>query len=57
MDNMALWNLLKEHIGHEVSIVCYVGPNDEILDICLEDNDTNEIILDAEIYTVCARED
>ena len=51
-----LWNILKEHIGHNVSIVFYGDPENPA-DICLEDEDTNEVILDAEIYTICARED
>lgn len=54
--NTILWDLLKEHRGHKVSIVCY-GDWDDPADICLEDEDTNEVILDAEIYTICARED
>lgn len=51
-----LWNILKEHVGHNVSIVCYGDPNNPV-DICLEDEDTYEVILDAELYTICARED
>lgn len=55
-DNMLLWNILKDRIGHNVSIVCYGDPENPA-DICLEDEDTCEVILDAEIYTICARED
>ena len=51
-----LWNLLNDHIGHNVEIVYYGDPNDPA-DICLECLDCNEVILDAEIYTICARED
>lgn len=54
-DNL-LWDILKKHIGHDVSIVCY-GEKDDPADICLECNDCNEVILDAEIYTICTRED
>ena len=54
--NMILWNLLKDHIGHDVEIVCY-GDIDNPHDICLECVDCGEVILDAEIYTLCARED
>lgn len=54
--NNLLWDLLKDHIGHKVEIVSYGDPDDPV-DICLEDVDTNEVILDAEIYTICARED
>ena len=51
-----LWNILKEHYGHKVEIAIY-GNVDDPANICLEDMDTNEIILDAGIYTICARED
>ena len=60
IDNELLWNILKEHWGHEVEIAFYCGPDDDPddpVDICLEDMDTYEVILDAELYTVCARED
>ena len=53
--NNYLWNVLKEHYGHEVQISIY-GDVDNPADICLEDMDTNEVILDAEIYTLVARE-
>ena len=42
-----LWNILKEHIGHNVEIV-YYGDKDSPVDICLECTDCNEVILDAE---------
>jgi len=51
-----LWNLLAKHRGHNVSIVSYGDP-DNPADICLECEDCCEVILDAEIYTICARED
>lgn len=51
-----LWNLLKSHIGHRVSIVSY-GDMENPCDICLECEDCNEVILDAELYTLAARED
>lgn len=54
--NTFLWNRLKEHLGHSVEIVCY-GDHDDPDDICLECKDCNEVILDAEIYTICASED
>ena len=54
--NEILWNLLKNHIGHDVQIVYYGDPDDPV-DICLECNDCGEVILDAELYTICARED
>ena len=51
-----LWNILKKHIGHSVHINSY-GECDNPDSICLECYDCNEIILDAEFYTICARED
>ena len=53
LDNM-LWNVLKKHIGHHVEIVAYGDPEDPV-DICLEDIDTNEVVLDAELYTLASR--
>ena len=54
--NELLWNILKEHFGHKVEIAIY-GDIDNPANIALEDIDTGEVILDAEIYTICARED
>ena len=54
--NEVLWYLLKEHYGHRVEIAMYGDANNPS-NITLEDMDTNEVILDAEIYTICARED
>ena len=51
-----LWNILKQHYGHKVEIAKYGNPNNPV-DICLECLDCNEVILDAEIYTICGRED
>ena len=51
-----LWNLLYLHRGHNVSIRIY-GDENSPADVCLECDDCNEVILDAEIYTICARED
>ena len=53
--NMVLWNELKKHRGHKVSIVSY-GDWDNPADICLECEDCGDVVLDAEIYTLCARE-
>ena len=50
-----LWNELKKHRGHKISIVSY-GDWEDPTDICLECEDCGKIILDAEIYTLCARE-
>ena len=54
--NMILWNELKKHRGHKVSIVSY-GDWDNPEDVCLECEDCGEVVLDAETYTLCARED
>lgn len=58
MDNMndLLWNILKNHFGHKVEIAVY-GDVDNPASVTLEDLDTNEVILDAEIYTICGRDD
>ena len=56
IDQNLLWDLLKEHVGHTVEIATYGDPDDPA-DICLEDMDTDEVILDAEIYTLCPREE
>ncbi len=55
MDNL-LWDALLDHWGHNVRIVKYGDP-DAPADVCLECNDCGEVILDAEIYTLCAKED
>ena len=49
-----LWDILKKHAGHKVSIVCY-GDWDNPVDVCLEDEDTGEVILDAELYDIKAK--
>ena len=54
--NMILWNEIKKHRGHNVNIVSY-GDWDDPTDVCLECKDCGEVVLDAEIYTLCARED
>ena len=54
--NMILWNELKKHRGHKVNIVSY-GNWDNPANICLECEDCGEVVLDAEIYTLCAREE
>lgn len=54
--NSLLWNLLKEHRGHNIEIAWY-GNEDDPVSITLEDMDTSEVILDAGVYTICARED
>lgn len=54
--NTVLWDILKKHRGHHVSIV-YYGDWDIPCSICLECDDCEQVLLDAEFNTVCARED
>lgn len=54
--NDVLWDVLLAHRGHNVQIVIY-GDSEDPADVCLECEDCGEMILDAEIYTLCARED
>lgn len=49
-----LWDKLAEHFGHDVRISVY-GDVDDPADVCLECEDCNEVILDAELYTLRAR--
>lgn len=55
-DEDTLWNLLLKHRGHNVGIVSYGDPGDPA-DVCLECEDCGEVILDAELYTLSAREE
>lgn len=55
VNNNLLWDILKAHVGHKVEIAVY-GDADDPANISLEDMDTNEVILDAELYTIVARE-
>ncbi len=49
-----LWDLLFKHRGHNVCIVSY-GDSDSPADVCLECEDCGEVILDAGLYTICAK--
>ena len=51
-----LWDALLKHLGHDVYI-CTYGDSDNPQDVCLECEDCGEVVLDAELYTLCARED
>lgn len=51
-----LWNLLLAHRGHELAVVCY-GDEENPQNVSLECEDCGEVVLDAGLYTVCARED
>lgn len=54
--NKILWDKLLEHRGHEISIVSY-GDWNNPESVCLECEDCGEVILDAETYTLCERDD
>ena len=56
MNNKDLWNLLLAHKGHELTVATYGDPGNP-KNVSLECEDCNEVVLDAELYTVCARED
>ena len=53
VDNVDNWlqDKLQQHLGHSVVIASYSG------NIALECEDCGEIILDAELYTLCTRKD
>lgn len=53
VDNL-LWDKLLQHRGHNVVIVLYGDANNPA-NVTLECEDCNEVILDAELYTICAR--
>lgn len=55
-NNKLLWNALYKHIGHDVCIAAY-GDVSNPFSIALECNDCNEVIVDAETYTVKERTD
>lgn len=54
-DADVLWNLLLRHRGHNVVIVTYGDP-DAPVDVCLECEDCGEVVLDAELNTLAAKE-
>ena len=51
-----LHDKLNKHRGHHISIASY-GDWDDPENISLKCEDCNEVILDAELYTICGRED
>ena len=51
-----LWDLLLAHKGHELTVATYGDP-DNPQNVSLECLDCNEVVLDAELYTICAREE
>ena len=56
LDSNLLWEILLVHRGHSVCIASY-GPSDNPVAVCLECEDCNEVIIDAEIYSLRAIDD
>lgn len=54
--NNELWDRLLAHKGHQLVVACYGNPEDPE-NVSLECEDCCEVVLDAEIYTICACED
>jgi len=54
--NDLLWNTLLKHRGHNVYICVYGDPVNPA-DVCLECEDCEEVVLDAELYTLKDRDD
>ena len=54
--NQELWNRLRVHQGHRLVIAVYGDPA-EPANISLECKECGEVVLDTELYTICARED
>ena len=52
--NEVLWNILFKHRGHKVEIAPYGNYNNPS-DMCLECLDCNQVILDADLYTITPR--
>ncbi len=50
-----LWDILWKHRNHKLEVARY-GGNAAPEDVCLECLDCNEVILDAELYTICPQE-
>ena len=51
-----LWDILSAHRDHRIVVATY-GDIDDPVDVCLECEDCCEVLIDAWIYTICARED
>ncbi len=51
-----MWDILKQHRGHHVYVASY-GDLDDPINISLECEDCGCVVLDAGLYTICARED
>ena len=55
-NNNLLWDILLAHTGHDVKVVTYGDPDDPV-DVALECDDCNQVLLDADLYTIAARRD
>ena len=54
--NCLLWNVLQRQEGCKLEVVVK-RKGRQISDVFLKNIDTNEIVLDAQIYTLCSRTD
>ena len=54
--NRRLWDRLLEHFGHHIVVAKYGNPDDPD-NVCLECEDCNTVVVDAELYTICPRGD
>lgn len=50
-----LWNRLLAHRGHTLAVATYGESPDDPANVSLECEDCGEVVLDAELYTICAR--
>jgi len=44
--NKALWNKLKDHTNHDITIVSYGNKTTGIVNISIECNDCSEVLID-----------
>lgn len=47
-DDENTWNFLKQHLGHNIECVGYGNTQTDLVNISIEDMDTNEVILDCD---------
>lgn len=47
-DDENTWNFLKRHLGHNIEYVGYGNTKTDLVNISIEDMDTNEVILDCD---------
>ena len=50
-----LWNRLLAHRGHTLVVTSYGKSPDDLDNVSLECEECGEIVLDAGLYTICAR--